>query len=288
MAYGSSRMAQFNLTASRTKPGRENGPVQIVTLASFKGGSGKSTAAIAIVSTLIDRQVGSVFLLDLDAQGSSYGWLTATLDTYRDVVPSEEVLDGAMLDPTLSEDEALAAMIDRLERVEASGYGYCIVDTQGAQSALTIAAMQVSDLVLIPMQATGLEIDPFARTVECALESMKVPGARVMGLFTRMPNIVSSAMRTAQEVLEKNDIAILGGTSQRAGYEQIVMDGGTFAMLEAEKIRQAEATEDALVRRQLLRMAEQANRTAKDSAEMLERVGLLPSADDRVTEERTP
>jgi len=103
----------------------------VTTFASFKGGSGKSTTAIAMASTLIDEGGKKVFLLDLDErQTSVFRWLDDTRKIYGEDAPPKTMLDGARTTPGLSIADAITEIYAILKEASAS-FDYCIIDTQG-------------------------------------------------------------------------------------------------------------------------------------------------------------
>jgi len=257
--------------------------MHVTTFASFKGGSGKSTTAIAMASTLIDNAEKSVFILDLDErQTSSFRWMEDTRQIYGEGAPSKTMLDGARSTPGLSGTDAIKEIYGILKEVSLA-FDHCIIDTQGTQTPLAIAAIQVSDLVLIPFQITGIEIEPFVTTYMRAKSSAKVQGARILGLTTRMPNIASTTMKRTREVLQKYDIDIVNGTTQRDGYQQLVFEAGTFAMISDKFANIASSATDSKARRQAMKEVEKVEAAGMDIAEILDRIGLSGRAKPEAT-----
>lgn len=258
--------------------------MQIVSFVSFKGGSGKTTTAIAIASTIIDQAMGSVFILDLDERQTSFmRWLEDTRRVFGKTAPGKDHLDGAAITPGQTVQATIGEAMDVL-KAASELYDYCIIDTQGAQSPLALAICQISDLVIIPFQVTGVEIEPFVTSYKSAEKYLRVDNARTIGLTTRMPNIASSTMNATRDVLKKYNIIIENGTSQRDGYAQLVFETGTFNMI-ADKFDKLAAAADAAVdRKKAERESAKARAAQKDTFEMMKRIGLIESAKNRNTE----
>jgi len=225
--------------------------MHVTTFASFKGGSGKSTTAIAMASAIIDDGRGSVFLLDLDQRQTSIADIYATLK-------------------------------------EASRhFDYCIIDTQGAQTPLAAAAIRVSDLILIPFQISGIEIEPFVITHSLAKKCIEVDGARLLGITTRMPNIASTTMTRTREVLQKYGIDVANGTSQRDGYQQLVFESGTFAMIANKYADAAKAADNPKARRRAENEERKAAMAAADMQGVMDRIGFVQESAAAPLEEAT-
>ena len=97
-----------------------------------KGGSGKSTLASSLAVTA--HEAGErVFIIDLDPQKSLVMWSQTRGEAD---VPVEAV--------------APAKLTSVIAALEKSGVTLCIIDTAGAETATTKAAMKAADLCIIP------------------------------------------------------------------------------------------------------------------------------------------
>ena len=249
--------------------------MKVITFASFKGGSGKTTTAIATAAALIDQGGRRVFILDLDnRQNSLSRWLKDTRRVYGDDAPDRSLLDGAAIAPDAEDEDAIAEMHTALTRAS-SNYDICIIDTQGTQNPVSITAMRFTDLVVVPVQISGIEIEPFVATYKLAENAVRFEDARVVGLSTRMPNIASTTMTKTREVLGRYGIEIVDGTSQRDGYQQLVYESGTFDMIRSKFADEADAATDGKVRRRALRECTKAEAARDDALAMLVRLGVL-------------
>ena len=108
--------------------------MKVITFASFKGGSGKTTTAIATAAALVDSGTTRVFILDLDnRQNSLFRWLTDIRRVYASEAPGETVLDGAAIQSGIADPEAINEMFGYL-KAASGNYDVCIIDTQGVGS----------------------------------------------------------------------------------------------------------------------------------------------------------
>lgn len=259
--------------------------MKVITFASLKGGSGKTTTAIATAAALIDEGQHRVFLLDLDdRQNSLYRWLIDTRRSYGEDAPLKTTLDGTLIAADVPDREAIDQVFETVVKAAGDGYDICIIDTKGTQSRVAISAMRFTDLVVIPIQVSGIEVEPFVTTHRIAKAAVKLEGARVVGLTTRMPNIASRTMLAIRDVLARHDIEIVEGTSQRDGYQQLVFETGTFTMIRDRSAKKLEEATDGKLRKRASSERDKAEAAHSDTRAMLVRLGMLEDVD---REERT-
>ena len=125
--------------------------MQTIVLATQKGGSGKSTLAIGLA--LAAMEAGhTVSLVETDPQGTLSNWQSRRADPAPIVEPVYNALE---LEP-------------RLQALQRSGVTVTIVDTAGGISAATTAAIRYSDLCLIPVRPSIVDIEATVSTLELA------------------------------------------------------------------------------------------------------------------------
>ncbi len=105
-----------------------------------KGGAGKSTLASSLAVTAFEAGE-RVFIIDLDPQKSLVKWSQTRGEAD---VPVEAV--------------APARLPNVLAALEKSGVTLCIIDTAGAETATTKAAMKVADLCIIPSRPNVFDL----------------------------------------------------------------------------------------------------------------------------------
>src|SRR6516162_3828998 len=122
----------------------------IISALNQKGGVGKSTVAINLAAVL--ARDARVLLVDSDPQGSSLSWSAA-----REAAPLFSVI--GMPKPTLHRD--LAEDTPRGPRVHAGvarGHDYVVIDGAPRVTDLTRSAIMASDMVVIPVGPSPLDL----------------------------------------------------------------------------------------------------------------------------------
>src|SRR5215213_9435213 len=140
---------------ARSAPGFGKAAVMIVGVLSQKGGVGKTTIAINVAATLALRGQ-RVLLVDADPQGSSLAWSSA-----RDRDPLFPVI--GMAKPSLHQD--LPTM--------AKDYDVVVIDGAPRLDALGRSVILASDLVIIPVQPSPLDLWAAAHTLELVREAQQ-------------------------------------------------------------------------------------------------------------------
>lgn len=141
---------------------------RVISFVSRKGGVGKSTLTIetAIAALQTGRKVA---LIDLDPQGSVLLW-----NSYRERHANE----SKHLSIQKASHLELPALVQELK---AQDVGWILIDTPGQETGVVSAAIQESDLALVPTRASVLDLEPAAATVEHAMRLCK-PFAYVFNL----------------------------------------------------------------------------------------------------------
>lgn len=129
------------------RPNDSGDAMKVLTIATRKGGTGKSTIAASLAVAAM--QAGEkVFVIDLDPQGS----LANAWAKRREA--EEPGIDRCDVDK-------LTGAITNLHR---AGYTLAIIDTPGTEMA-SAAAIQAADLTLVPCRASTLDIEGSRPTV---------------------------------------------------------------------------------------------------------------------------
>ena len=129
--------------------------MQVITIAARKGGSGKTTLATHL-SVLAAGEGRPVLLLDTDPQRSlAWWWRLREAET-----------------PHLVECEGrdLGKIIEAARR---EGVHACIIDTPPHAENSILAAMRVSDLIVIPTRPGPFDLAACASTIEMAAATAK-------------------------------------------------------------------------------------------------------------------
>ena len=124
---------------------------KLITLASPKGGVGKSTHLVCLAAGLLDSGK-TVRVIDCDEQGNASQWAD-------DVADIHENLDSVFIDTKKMQFiEAQDAIWEY-----ANGPEYVLVDTPGSAEGGTSAALYLADLVLVPFHLEEWDIGGMER-----------------------------------------------------------------------------------------------------------------------------
>jgi chromosome partitioning protein len=135
----------------------------VIVVGNEKGGAGKSTIAIHTAVGLLHAGA-KVAVLDLDLRQQTTGhffanrakWLDANNATAPMPVEHPVSSDGAAL--AASDEEALARFQEAFE-VSSQGVDFVLIDTPGADTAISRAAHGLADLIVTPMNDSFVDFD---------------------------------------------------------------------------------------------------------------------------------
>ena len=122
--------------------------MQVIVIATQKGGSGTSTNARSIAAELTGR--GRVALLDIDPQGSLTKWWQ------RRETDDLQLITGLTCADQISK---------AVETLRGQGFDWLIIDTPGARDEATRIALRSADLVLVPVHPSQDDLDAVGPTV---------------------------------------------------------------------------------------------------------------------------
>lgn len=172
----------------------------IISLVNQKGGVGKTTTAVNLASSLARKNLRLV-LVDLDPQGSATKW--------HDVEGNQafEILNRSNLF-TASDLEALS-----------TAYDYVIVDAPPAINELTRNVLEVSDVTVIPVTPSSLDLWACADTLKMAKEVQeKHPGLEIKFLVNRKIPGTRAGREIRQALREYNTGVMNTELCQRVAY----------------------------------------------------------------------
>jgi chromosome partitioning protein len=195
-----------------------------IVIASSKGGSGKSTSAALLATTLAEHGA-SVTAIDADINQPLSNWakhagMTKMLTVISDVNES--------------------TIIDTIEEAAAKT-AFVIVDLEGTASLTVGFAISRADLVIIPTQGSPLDAAETAKTVRLVKAQekslrMKIPMAI---LFTRTSSAIRPRTLQAIEAeFRRAEIRVLETQiHERDAYRAIFSFGRTLSSLDASQVR---------------------------------------------------
>ncbi len=144
---------------------------KLIVIGNEKGGAGKSTLAIHIVAGLLNGGA-SVSILDLDIRQQSLGHFFANRKAWLDAngqtapMPREHVLEALLA----SQPEEVVLERFQSALAEAAASDFILIDTPGADTALSRNAHSKADLIVTPMNDSFVDFDTLGVVDPVSLE----------------------------------------------------------------------------------------------------------------------
>lgn len=183
--------------------------VQVISLVQEKGGAGKSTLLAGLASLMADDGA-KVIIVDTDPQQTIYKWATK---------------DRAGVDYLFEDDDGkLVPTVKQLRKK----YDVIFIDTAGFKSVMTMYAISVADLVLIPSKASEPDAQGALKTYQHVqnvgeTSDKKIKSYIIMNDVDKMARI-TDAVRTA---FDGSDAPLLKATLwSRTGLKEMISEGG--------------------------------------------------------------
>jgi len=127
---------------------------QIISISNQKGGVGKSTIAFNLAAALADNK-HTVFVVDADPQGTVSMWAKAR--THH---------ESNKINPNITFTENPWAPEEILKLSQKQNYDFVIIDCGPANNKATKATLVVSNLTIIPISPSPLDINSARSTIE--------------------------------------------------------------------------------------------------------------------------
>lgn len=199
----------------------------VVTVASPKGGAGKSTTAV-ILATELAHAGAEVVVLDCDPNRSITIWSERAKLPHRIIVKSD-----------VGESE----IVRTIKQLDADGR-IVIVDLEGVASRLVSRAISQADLVLIPMRATTLDATIGIRALALVQEEEEALGRPIRHavVFTMTRAIVSKQHKGIEASLAGQGVDIIRPPlMERAAFSALFEFGGDLRSMPSQGNMEAAA-----------------------------------------------
>lgn len=191
---------------------------EIITIASRKGGVGKTTIAINMVVALSNK--GKTLLVDADEQQSAMKW-----NKHR-----KEKIDAISIHKDL---------IAELEKLDGE-YQYILIDVAGRDSEIFREALLISDKLIVPTQASLLDLDVIPYLNEKVKQLKTNPNLVSMVVINRAStNAKSNETEQAREfVADYEEFKLLQTTlHERKQYRDAVLESKSVLEMAASKAK---------------------------------------------------
>ncbi len=197
---------------------------RVITVASQKGGVGKTTTAINLGACLA-QESRRVLIIDIDPQGNASSGLGINGNNqkhtvYEVLLGQSEIVQAVL--PTMLANLDLAASGQRLSGAEVElvglmaretrlkhalekitgDYDFVLIDSPPSLGLLTINALTASDSVLIPLQCEYLALEGLTQLIGAIrlVQDHLNPGLRIEGVLLTM---YDSRLNLSQQVAEE-------------------------------------------------------------------------------------
>jgi chromosome partitioning protein len=202
----------------------------VVTVASPKGGAGKSTASV-ILATELAHAGAEIIILDCDPNRSITIWASRAPLPQRIAVRSD-----------VGESE----IVRTIKAQDADGR-IVIVDLEGVASRLVSRAISQADLVLTPMRATTLDATIGVRALALVEEEQEALGRSIRHaiVFTMTRAIRSKQHNAIEASLKEQSVdVVMPPLMERAAFSALFEFGGDLRTMPPQGNMQA-ATDNA-------------------------------------------
>jgi len=201
----------------------------IISMSNPKGGAGKSTTALLLATYLAERGA-RVCVLDAD--------------------PNQPILDWKINGTTTSTLEVIGGVKESnlMETVERLDHQFVIIDLEGTASLLVSRAIALSDFVIVPLQASAVDVRQAGKAIRTIRDEEKVvqrydPNRRIpyKVLLTRTPAPgapVSGVQRQLEAELASVNIPRFRTTiADRLAYKAVFVERLTLTELKNKDIK---------------------------------------------------
>jgi len=185
----------------------------IITVATMKGGSGKSTVAscLAVYWHLRGRRPT---LIDADPQRS-----------IMRLVARERALGGVAVVEDATEDASKTA------RRLASGGGLVIIDTPGFRSKTTLDCLAAADFLLVPVKPSPFDVDRMLDTLSILTDRAEGPQPLFRCLLTQTTRDSVIARHIRSELAEAGLPVLQNEMANRVAYPEASLWGATPSLI---------------------------------------------------------
>ncbi|EBD1090387.1 chromosome partitioning protein ParA [Salmonella enterica] len=196
--------------------------MKVIAFLNGKGGVGKTTLAIN-VAWCLSKLGFNVAVIDTDPQGSVVNWASQRSENASPKGAANESC------PFTIYQAATDREVYNIKKITSRyKYDYVIVDGAAAISAISAAAVMVSDVVLIPVTASPLDFAASGAILDVI--DARAALTPVTARFVITKRVTNASMnRTLKEGIEATGFtALRSATAHRQSYVKCLIDGGSI------------------------------------------------------------
>ena len=208
----------------------------IIAVSNPKGGAGKSTTTL-LLATYLAEQGASVCVLDADPNQPILDWKSNGISKTK-----LEVIGGV-------KESTIMKVLDGLT------HQFVFIDLEGTASVLVSRSIAMADFVIVPLQASAVDVRQAAKAIRAVRDEEKVaqrsnPSRRIpyKVVMTRTP-APGAPVSSVQRQLE-SEIAASGinrfktSLAERLAYKAVFVERLTLAELKDMKVGNLQAAQD--------------------------------------------
>ena len=209
--------------------------MEVIVLASRKGGSGKSTLT-AHLAAQAHKSTRPCLLIDADPQGSLTLW--HRLRVADRAVGAAGPVHAADDLPIKSVHRNIA---DAVKAARRDGFEWLFIDTAPNMSATVTDAIRAATLVLVPCRPGVFDLDAVKETIRFAHDARKPYAVVINAAPPKRQDVEAPAVAEARRALAALQIPVWGGQiTQRANFSAALAEGEAAKEYEAGSSAAAE------------------------------------------------